>query len=86
MKNQHYICREKKHYQQYLFRCIIPKNLVNIFSTKEFRLSLKSSLYSHSKIISTKLYNLSQFIFREVREGCMKNITLEDVTTHYELK
>ena len=79
MMNQHYICRGKKPYQQYQFRCIIPNDLEETFSTKEFRLSLKSSLYSQSKIISTNLYNLSQFIFREVREGKMKDITLEDV-------
>ena len=51
----------------------------NISNEREIRLSLKSSLYSQSKIISTNLYNLSQFIFREVREGKMKDITLEDV-------
>ena len=69
MKNQTYISRGKKPYQQYQFLCIIPNDLEETFSTKEFRLSLKSSLYSQSKIISTNLYNLSQFIFREVREG-----------------
>ena len=79
MKNQTYISRGKKPYQQYQFRCIIPTDLEETFSTKEFRLSLKSSLYSQSKIISTNLYNISQFIFREVREGKMKDITLEDV-------
>ena len=79
MKNQTYISRGKNPYQQYQFRCIIPNDLEETFSTKEFRFSLKSSLYSQSKIISTNLYNLSQFIFREVREGKMKNITLEDV-------
>ena len=40
---------------------------------------MKSSLYSQSKIISTNLYKLSQFICREVREGKMKDITLEAV-------
>ncbi|SVD64239.1 uncharacterized protein METZ01_LOCUS417093, partial [marine metagenome] len=79
MMNQHYICRGKKPYQQYQFRCIIPKDLEHIFSTREFRVSLRSSLYSHSKIISTNLHNISQHLFREVREGKMKNITLEDV-------
>ena len=79
MKNQIHITRRKKPYQQYQFRCIIPKDLEMVFPQREIRISLKSSLYSHSKIISTNLYNLSQFIFREVREGYMKNITLEDV-------
>ena len=79
MMNQHYICREKKPYQQYQFRCIIPKDLEVRFSTREFRVSLRSSLYSHSKIISTNLHNISQHLFREFRQGKMKDITLEDV-------
>ena len=79
MMKQHYICRGKKPYQQYQFRCIIPKDLEHIFSTREFRVSLRSSLYSHSKIISTNLYNISQHLFREFRQGKMKDITLEDV-------
>ena len=79
MKNQVHITRGKKPYQQFQFRCIIPKDLEMVFPQREIRLSLKSSLYSQSKIISTNLYNLSQFIFREVREGKMKDITLEDV-------
>ena len=79
MMNQHYICRGKKPYQQYQFRCIIPKDLEHIFSTREFRVSLRSSLYSHCKIISTNLHNISQHLFREVREGKMKNIKLDDV-------
>ena len=79
MKNQIHITRGKKPYQQYQFRCTIPKDLEMVFLQREIRISLKSSLYSHSKIISTNLYNLSQFIFREVREGKMKDITLEDV-------
>jgi len=40
MKNQTYIGRGKKPYQQYQFRCIIPTDLEETFSTKEFRLSL----------------------------------------------
>jgi len=79
MMKQHYICRGKKPYQQYQFRCIIPKDLEVRFSTREFRVSLRSSLYSHCKIISTNLHNISQHLFREVREGKMKNITLDDV-------
>ena len=74
-----HIIRTRKPYQSFLFRCIIPKDLISVLGQNEFRVSLGSSLYSHSKIISTNLYNLSQFIFREVREGYMQNITLEDV-------
>ena len=77
--NQHYICRGKKPYQQYQFRCIIPKDLEDRFSKREFRVSLRSSLYSHCKIISTNLHNISQHLFREFRQGKMKDITLDDV-------
>lgn len=79
MMNQNYICRGKKTYQQYQFRCIIPKDLEDRFSTREFRVSLRSSLYSHCKIISTNLHNISQHLFREFRQGKMKDITLDDV-------
>ena len=79
MRTYPHIVRGKKPYQQYQFRCIIPKDLISVLGQNEFRVSLGSSLYSHSKIISTNLYNLSQFIFREVREGYMQNITLADV-------
>ena len=74
-----HIIRTRKHYQYFLFRCIVPKDLISVLGQNEFRVSLGNSLYSHSKIISTNLYNLCQFIFREVREGYMKDITLEDV-------
>ena len=42
-------------------------------------MSLRSSLYSHCKIISTNLHNISQHLFREFRQGKMKDITLDDV-------
>ena len=74
-----HIIRTRKPYQTFLFRCIIPKDLISVFRQVEFRVSLGNSMYSHSKIISTNLYNICQFIFREVREGYMKDITLEDV-------
>ena len=74
-----HIIRTRKPYQTFLYRCIIPKDLISVFRQVEFRVSLGNSMYSHSKIISTNLYNICQFIFREVREGYMKDITLEDV-------
>ena len=79
MKNYPHIVRGKKPYQSFLFRCIVPKDLISVLGQVEFRVSLGNSLYSHSKIISTNLYNLSQFIFREIRDGYMNDITLEDV-------
>ena len=81
MKNYPHIVRGKKPYQSFLFRCIVPKDLISVLGQVEFRVSLGNSMYSHSKIISTNLYNLSQFIFREIRDGYMKDITLEDVKT-----
>ena len=66
--NKHlHIVRGKKPYQHYQFRCIIPKGLINVLGQTEFVLSIGNSLYSHSKITSTNLYNLSKFIIREVR-------------------
>ena len=66
--NKHlHIVRGKKPYQQYQFRCIIPKDLINVLGQAEFVLLIGNSLYSHSKITSTNLYNLSKFIIREVR-------------------
>ena len=79
MKNYPHMFRSRKPYQTFMFRCIIPKDLKCVLGQNEIRVSLNNSLYSHSKIISTNLYNLSQFIFSEVREGYMQNITLADV-------
>ena len=79
MYSQNYLSRGKKPYQQFQFRCIIPKDLEVRLGTREFRIALKSSLYSHSKIISLNLYHLSRFIFSEIRSGFMKEITLEDI-------
>ena len=74
-----HIIRTRKPYQYFLFRCIVPKDLISVLGQNEIRISLGNTLYSHSKIIFANLYNLCQFIFREVREGYMKDITLEDV-------
>ena len=79
MKNYPHMFRSRKPYQTFMFRCIIPKDLKCVLGQNEIRVSLNNSLYSHSKIISSNLYNLCQLFFREVRRGSMQNITLEDV-------
>ena len=80
MKNPTYITRGKKPYQQYFFRCRIPKDLkVFLGCQDEFRVSLKSSLLSQSRIISFDLYQLSEYIFQEMRQGNMRDITIDDV-------
>ena len=79
MNNHPHIVRGKKPYQQYQFRCIILKGLINVLGQTEFVLSIGNSLYSHSKITSTNLYNFSKFIIRKVKKGYLENITLEDV-------
>ena len=79
MVNRTYLKMNKIPYPQYLFRCKIPKDLVKIFLQKQFSISLRSNSYKHSKIISFNLYKTTQFIFDEVREGFMKDITLVDV-------
>ena len=80
MKNPTYITRGKKPYQQYFFRCRIPQDLkVFLGYQDEFRVSLKSSLLSQSRIISFDLYQLTQYIFQEMRQGNMRDITIDDV-------
>ena len=79
MVNKTYLKTNKIPYIQYLFRCKIPKDLVKVFSQKQFSISLKSNSYRHSKIISFNLYKATQFIFDEVRQGFMQDITLDDV-------
>ena len=79
MVNKTYLKTNKIPYLQYLFRCKIPKDLVKVFSQKQFSISLKSNSYRHSKIISFNLYKTTQFIFDEVRQGFMQDITLDDV-------
>ena len=78
MTRRTYLIQTKKPYQHYLFRCIIPKDLIKIFPQKVISLSVQSNSYKHSKIISFNLYKTTQFIFDEVREGFMQDITLED--------
>ena len=80
MKNRSYLTRGRKPYQQYFFRCKIPQDLKFVFEYQdEFRVSLKSSQFSQSKIISFDLYQLSQYIFQEMRQGNMRDITIDDV-------
>ena len=79
MTRRTYLIQTKKPYQHYLFRCIIPKDLIKVFPQKVISLSVQSNSYKHSKIISLNLYKTTQFIFDEVREGFMQDITLEDV-------
>ncbi|SVD99173.1 uncharacterized protein METZ01_LOCUS452027, partial [marine metagenome] len=80
MKNPTYITRGKKPYLQYLFRCRVPKDLKSILGNQnEIRISLKSSLFSQCRIISFDLYQLSQYIFQQMRQGKMKDLTIDDV-------
>ena len=67
MNSHPHIVRGKKPFQQYQFRCIIPKDLINVLGQTEFVLSIGNTLYSHRKITSTNLYKLSKFVIREVR-------------------
>ena len=79
MSHKNYLKFNKIPYPIYLFRFKIPQDLVKIFPQKHFSISLKSNSYKHSKIISFNLYKTTQFIFEEVREGSMNDITIEDV-------
>ena len=79
MKSKTYLVHSKRPYDHYLFRINIPKDLIKVFSQREFRISLKRYSYLDCKIISASLYNTSQSIFEQVRQGKMNEITLQDV-------
>ena len=79
MKNPTYITRGKNHINN-TFQMQDSKRSEVIFRCQdEFRVSLKSSLLSQSRIISFDLYQLSQYIFQEMRQGNMRDITIDDV-------
>ena len=52
MDKRNHLVKSKKPYQDYHFRCWIPKDLEKFFLQKEFRVSLKGYSYSKCKIIS----------------------------------
>ena len=79
MSKKTYLMRSKRPYDQYFYRCKIPKDLNETFPQKEFTISLKSSSFKICKYLSGNLYGITQSIFNEIREGYMKDITLEDV-------
>ena len=79
MSKKTYLMQIRKPYEQYFFRCKIPKDLDKTFTQKDFTVSLKSSSYKVRKIISTNLYQITRSLFNEIREGYMQDITLEDV-------
>ena len=55
MSKKTYMMQIRKPYEQYYFRCKIPKNLDKTFTQKDFTVSLKSSSYKVSKIISSNV-------------------------------
>ena len=52
MSKKTYLMQTRKPYEQYFFRCKIQKNLDKTFTQKDFTVSLKSSSYKVSQIIS----------------------------------
>ena len=76
MDKRNHLVKSKKPYQDYHFRCWIPKDLEKFFHQKEFRVSLKGYSYSQCKIISNKLHYNAIQIFNKIREGQMNEITL----------
>ena len=52
MSKKTYLMQTRKLYEQYFFRCKIPKYLDKTFTQKDFTVSLKSGSYKVSKIIS----------------------------------
>jgi hypothetical protein len=81
MSKKTYLMKRRTPYQQYFFRCKIPKDLDKTFPQKDFTVSLKTNSYKICNTLSMNLHQITQSIFNEVREGYMKDITLEDVKT-----
>ena len=79
MINRNHLARGTKTYQNFYFRCIIPKDLKGMFGQSQIRISLKNSNYCYSKIVANNLYIITQDIFENIRAGHMQDITLEDV-------
>ena len=79
MDNRNHLVLSRKPYQDYHFRCYIPKDLEKFFHQKEFRVSLKGYSYPQCKIISNNLHDNSLQIFNNIREGHMNELTLQDV-------
>ena len=61
--------------EQYFFRCKIRKDFDKTFTQKDFTVSLQCNSNKIYKFISMNLYQITQSIFNEVREGYMKDIT-----------
>ena len=79
MDNRNHLVLSKKPYQDFHFRCYIPKDLKDIFPQESFRISLQRYSYSDCKVISSSLYETTQSIFEKVRKGQMNEITIHDV-------
>ena len=79
MRNQNHLTQGRKPYQYFYFRCIIPKDFIEILGQSEIRISLKNSDYCYIKMLANSLYILAQGIFSDYREGDMKEITIEAV-------
>ena len=79
MINRNHLAQGTKPYQNFYFRCIIPKDLKGMFGQSQIRISLKNSNYCYSKIVANSLYIITQDIFENIRAGHMQDITLDDV-------
>ena len=79
MINRNHLAQGTKPYQNFYFRCIIPKDLKGMLGKSQIRISLKNSDYFYSNFTANSLYVIAQNIFEELRLGYMQDITLEDV-------
>ncbi len=66
MSKKTYLMQTRKPYEQYFFRCKIPKDLDKTFTQKDFTVSLKCNSYKICKFISMNLYQITQ---RRIYEG-----------------
>ena len=66
MSKKTYLMQTKKTYEQYFFRCKIPKDLDKTFTQKDFTVSLKCNSNKICKFIPINLYQITKSIFNEV--------------------
>ena len=66
----------------FLFRSIIPKDLVEYFNGRtRFHISLKNVTNKETKFVSVFLKSLVKNLYNEIRMG--KNLSLEDVKVYW---
>ena len=67
MSNTYLVFRQTG--SSYSFRSIVPKDLQSLLGTKEFQLSLRCGILKQAELVSSHLYNLSQYLYDQLRDN-----------------